>query len=464
MADFINPGDAAGQALQGFLVQQQQQKQQALINSMAQSRLGIEQAREGRLSQLEQLQIQEGRATQARLAQEEVEKEADKVAKNMQPGDIPDAQAAATLQKAGQGFLLHPGPSQTSTIPAADPTMPAPGQGVDPATGAPVTTPAPALPGALPAQTTTLPGALRFQGLPAQRDELRKQGARQHIANAIRMGADPKEIIASAYDQGLPPAEVVSAITALKPKTPTAEIGLVAKGSDGKVIPGVVALSDGVPMLNGQPLPTGATVERAPAPRDPVLEALARAETERALREPAGSGGTPIVQVGADGQLTTVGTVPKGSHIINAPAQAVNRTDMAKKVGSHFDDLRSEIDEADKRGLLGPLAGRTMSEFLAGGVGSTGNDANDQLLDALRTDLTLVSSGVASLHGRQGANQGIARDIKTMLDSNKMSHAGLIGSLGALQKWTDTYAGKAPSTETPAARASRLLKEAGLGQ
>lgn len=218
MADFINPGDAAGQALQGFLVQQQQQKQQALINSMAQSRLGIEQAREGRLSQLEQLQIQEGRATQARLAQEEVEKEADKVAKNMQPGDIPDAQAAATLKKAGQGFLLHPGPSQTSTIPAADPTMPAPGQGVDPATGAPVTTPAPALPGALPAQTTTIPGALRFQGLPAQREELRKQGARQQIADAIRVGADPKEIAASALETGLPASEISGLLTSLKPK------------------------------------------------------------------------------------------------------------------------------------------------------------------------------------------------------------------------------------------------------
>lgn len=124
------------------------------------------------------------------------------------------------------------------------------------------------------------------------------------------------------------------------------------------------------------------------------------------------------------------------------PAQARNRQDMAEQVGGGFADARQELQEAEKRGLLGPLNGRTFADFLARGVGSTGNPENDNLLNALREDLQMVSSGTASLHGRAGANAGIAKDIQKGLDTTYMSYDGIKGGLDALERWVNRYAKK----------------------
>jgi hypothetical protein len=121
---------------------------------------------------------------------------------------------------------------------------------------------------------------------------------------------------------------------------------------------------------------------------------------------------------------------------------------MADAVGSHFDDVSQLIDEANKRGLLGPLRGRTFAEFMAGKVGSTGNADDDQLLGDLRTQMGMIRSGVASLHGRAGANQGIAKEIEKRMDEGFMDPAMLHGSLGGLKKWVDTYARKKGSDGT----------------
>lgn len=123
-------------------------------------------------------------------------------------------------------------------------------------------------------------------------------------------------------------------------------------------------------------------------------------------------------------------------------AQVTNRRDMATAVGSHFDDAEQLINDADSKGLLGPIGGRTFAEFLAGKVGSTGNAENDELLGDLRTSLGMVRSGTASLHGRSGANVGIAKDIERKMDEGHMSAAELKGSLHALRKWVNTYATK----------------------
>lgn len=154
------------------------------------------------------------------------------------------------------------------------------------------------------------------------------------------------------------------------------------------------------------------------------------------MRVDRGSGkATPVVGAGGD-QLQR----PES-------AQILNRRDMATAVGSHFADAESLINEADQKGLLGPLAGRTFTDFLAGKVGSTGNAENDALLGDLRASLSMVRSGTASLHGRSGANMGIAKDIERRMDEGHMSAAELKGSLQALKKWVDTYATK-PGTKT----------------
>lgn len=146
-------------------------------------------------------------------------------------------------------------------------------------------------------------------------------------------------------------------------------------------------------------------------------------------------------------------TLQEGGNVPLAdPSQTRNRRDMATAVGSHFDDTNQLIDEADKRGLLGPLKGRTFTEFMAGKVGSTGNAEDDNLLGDLRTSLSMLRSGTASLHGRAGANQGIAKDIERKMDEGYMDPAMLKGSVNALRKWVTTYA--TPSKGGAAAPAS----------
>jgi hypothetical protein len=134
--------------------------------------------------------------------------------------------------------------------------------------------------------------------------------------------------------------------------------------------------------------------------------------------------------VGPDNQ--PVGYKPSG--------QEQNRQDMASRVVSHFGTVEEQLKEANDRGLLGPLAGRTFTDFMAGRVGSTGNDADDELIGELRQNLGLVRSGVASLHGRAGANAGIAASIEKKMDEGHMSYAELSGGLKALKNWATTYA------------------------
>lgn len=180
-------------------------------------------------------------------------------------------------------------------------------------------------------------------------------------------------------------------------------------------------------------------------------QGMTEAERERHDRAMEGKpGASVIVQTATGPQLVQKGTgvaapiKDAAGNDVAGPesAQTRNRQDMATAIGTHFDDTKQLLDEAEKKGLLGPLSGRTFTDFLAGKVGSTGNAENDQLLGDLRTSMSMIRSGVASLHGRTGANAGIARDIEKKMDEGHMSHAELVGSLNALKKWVDTYATK----------------------
>lgn len=138
------------------------------------------------------------------------------------------------------------------------------------------------------------------------------------------------------------------------------------------------------------------------------------------------------------------------------PAQVRTRRDLATHVGEGIDQAQASLDEAQKAGVLGPLAGRTYGEFLAGKVGSTGDEKTDELLGRLRMDLQAASTGFAALHGRGGANAGMARDIEKKMDSTYMSHALISGGLKSIKDWTNNYA-KKPGQAAPDADPLGLL-------
>lgn len=200
-----------------------------------------------------------------------------------------------------------------------------------------------------------------------------------------------------------------------------------------------------------------ANIEAGRKAQADTLERQNTVDTERERHDRAMEGKPPaIALVNTESGFQTKEDVAKklkAGETVGGPesAQTKNRRDLADAVGSHFDDVNQLLDEAEKKGLLGPLAGRTFVEFMAGKVGSTGNTENDQLLGDLRTQLGMVRTGVAALHGRTGANVGIAKDIERKMDESYMDPNIIRGGLKGLKSWVDKYAAKKGAAPTGAA-------------
>lgn len=128
-----------------------------------------------------------------------------------------------------------------------------------------------------------------------------------------------------------------------------------------------------------------------------------------------------------------------------------SRMETAKQIGSHFGEIAKQVEEADQRGLLGPISGR-WSDYLAGKVGSTGNPDDDRFLGQLRLEISAVKSGFAMVHGgvRGGGSIQMAERWDKILDSGKMSKDELLGALSGMKGWIDRY-GQDPNSAPPEA-------------
>lgn len=103
------------------------------------------------------------------------------------------------------------------------------------------------------------PVAVRFAGSPAERKLDEDTQAALQFASTLPAGSPERaglEYEAKTGFRRAAPAGMFGR-QALTPET-----SLVVKGADGKVIPGVVSVQQGVPFLNGQPLPPGAHAEK----------------------------------------------------------------------------------------------------------------------------------------------------------------------------------------------------------
>lgn len=121
------------------------------------------------------------------------------------------------------------------------------------------------------------------------------------------------------------------------------------------------------------------------------------------------------------------------------PGSQRTRMYSARQVVSHFDDLKNEIEDLDRKGLLGPLAGRG-NEFLAGKVGTTGDPVNDKALNKLRMGLLLAKSGTTMVHFGARGGQTYIDKMNQVIDSGKMSKDELLGALDEAAGWLNTYA------------------------
>lgn len=130
--------------------------------------------------------------------------------------------------------------------------------------------------------------------------------------------------------------------------------------------------------------------------------------------------------------------LPKSS---NQPTSSTRSSaEFATTILPHIEEMRGLIDEADKKGFIGPASGRIYNQFLAGKIGSTGNDEADRLLGRLRSMDSLLKTGAMRVHFGARGGQQMYEHFSDMLNSGKQSKANLYGSLDTLEGFMQGYA------------------------
>src|SRR5215831_9826783 len=114
-------------------------------------------------------------------------------------------------------------------------------------------------------------------------------------------------------------------------------------------------------------------------------------------------------------------------------------------------EARRQLAEANKKGMLGPGAGR-MNEWLVGKLG-----ADNPQFSAARTITSMAMTGMLKAHFGARAPVGMFEHFNDLLDSGKMTYGDLDASLNSFEYVMKDYAGRvrtsAPNapTATPAA-------------
>lgn len=136
------------------------------------------------------------------------------------------------------------------------------------------------------------------------------------------------------------------------------------------------------------------------------------------------------------------GSVVKGKD----PAAVEQQRHNAVNVLSHVNDIESEAQQIDKLGLMGPVGGR-WADFMAGTIGAgelaAGDPDKARLLGKFRTDVGLLKSGMAMVHGgaRGGGSTGMAGRMDMLMNAKTMDLPLFLGSTDAFKGWLQQYAG-----------------------
>lgn len=161
-----------------------------------------------------------------------------------------------------------------------------------------------------------------------------------------------------------------------------------------------------------------------------------------------------VVQTGAGPQLLNRGTgtaspiKDESGNDIGAKdsAQIATQKTNATNVRAHIAEVAHQADQIDKLGLMGPVGGR-WAAFLAGKVGSADLVADPQqqeLLNEFRTNVGLLKSGMAMVHGgaRGGGSPAMMGRMDSLINADSMNLPLFKGSLKGFDKWLAQYEGK----------------------
>lgn len=412
-----SPGFAFSGAMEDYLLKSEELKHRAFMDNLTLKKELREEAADKADAEIRREQLaatKEDRATKARAAK--VKESNDYLENNVAPGDFVDSSIIDKREELGLPTPLGPVPQK-------------PTAGVPPALAED------------PSTIANVPAALSM-GRPYLGNVQRR--AQQGLADVVAKGGDRNAIVAQALRLGVAPKDMGSIVSSDMGPTqrPVAEPSFVAYGPDGKEMPGVVSILNGVPMLNGVPPAQGVTFRRAPAPVDPTLERYRNAEIDR-LRTGGGGGkdhytlqpeldpttGKPTGRFfGYDtstNKFTQVqGAQPVGTKAPPGASQTATRINNREDATQQLDQLDAAIDDA--KDLVGPGKGQVTTLTQLMGMA-------DPRAQALATKMFMSKVGVDIGMGggaRSASNAALLKQWEKLL-GNKFSYEDLKATVKA---------------------------------
>lgn len=188
------------------------------------------------------------------------------------------------------------------------------------------------------------------------------------------------------------------------------------------------------------------TLKEANDTLDPIMKSLESKNSKSNIKHYMGNDpeGNAIFSdnsgnmFGPDGNIYSGKVLPKSSTMPTSSTRS--SAEFATTILPHITEMRSLIAEADKAGYIGPGAGRVYNQFMAGKIGSTGDDKADMLLGKLRSMDSLLKTGAMRVHFGSRGGQNMYEHFSQMLNTGKQSAALLNGSLDTMENFMKGYA------------------------
>lgn len=156
---------------------------------------------------------------------------------------------------------------------------------------------------------------------------------------------------------------------------------------------------------------------------------------------------------------------PAGREPVGLTSSSRSMGEVAQVINQHIPNIDAQIDKMGDK--LGAISGR-WDEFMTGKVG-----AGDPDFERLRTNISMLQSGMARTHmGARGGQMFMDR-MKALVDSGKMDAATLKAGVDTLGEWAKGYevfatpnaqqqiSGNTPTPPAPKTARTRMTKGAG---
>ena len=278
-------------------------------------------------------------------------------------------------------------------------------------------------------QPGSQPGAV-WQGTDAQRTDLEQKQSEAALANDPNTTPQMKMFLRAR--QALPKGENIPYQMITEPNGPTkAPPRLVPTVQNGRTVYTPESEAAGLPVPDKPDKP-----EKDHYQLQPELDATGKQ-----------TGKYFSFNTDRNRWETVQGEGPGATKAAPGAAQNNRQQTLAGYANEDIDSALKQVEGAEKAGLLGPVNGRVVGQFLGGVVGSTGNPQTDNQLGALRGAIQTLNTsyGPAITGSPRGA--GAANKLKTVLDTDKFSADSLRGALGEMKAAT----GRRSTDATPAA-------------